>query len=228
MKLLHKELKFMFEFSENSRNMLIVENPTVFSELVGELTLPDSEGESGFVLSENEIPIKRKDGLLCIVDPFTVTLNEKRLLNKLNEVLKEEILSSDLLLEYNQTVSAIEKYALHVMQETDWDLTCSNIIDIQSLFKFMGIQFYEQQETLAEKIMDYIRAVRMLLGVRCFVFINLLSFLTEYEVEKLYEYAQYNKIHILLLESRQPDKLENFTEIIVVDKDACVIELNVQ
>ena len=56
---------------------------------------------------------------------------------------------------------------------------------------------------------------------------NLLSYLTTYEIEKLYEYVNYQKIHVLLLESRQPEELERFSNVVIIDKDACEIECGV-
>lgn len=226
MKLLHKDFKFVFEMKENERSLLIVEQPSVFLKLVKELFSEISEEESKFVLSENNVPIKMKDYLNCIINPLNITLNDRKLLNKLGELLKKEILSSDLLVENNEVISAIENYALHIMQCADWDLTYSDKIDVQSLLKFLGIQFCDKQETLVEKIMDYVKVSHELLGIKCFVFVHLLSYLTEYELEKLYEYSEYQKVNILLLESHQPEEIESFSNVVIIDKDACEIVLN--
>ena len=48
------------------------------------------------------------------------------------------------------------------------------------------------------------------------------------KLKKIFEFAQYKKINLLLLESRQPDDLEQFKSIVVIDKDCCEIALNVQ
>lgn len=226
MKLLHKDFKFVFEMKENERSLLIVEQPSVFLKLVKELFSEISEEESKFVLSENNVPIKMKDYLNCIINPLNITLNDRKLLNKLGELLKKEIVSSDLLVENNEVISAIENYALHIMQCADWDLTYSDKIDVQSLLKFLGIQFCDKQETLVEKIMDYVKVSHELLGIKCFVFVHLLSYLTEYELEKLYEYSEYQKVNILLLESHQPEEIESFSNVVIIDKDACEIVLN--
>lgn len=226
MKLVHKDFKFVFEFSENVRSLLVVEQPTIFSKLVKPFFAECSEEESGFILSENEIPVKIKDQLVCVVNPLAVSLNERKLLNRLGEILKKEILSSDLLIENNQVLAALENYAIHIIQNTDWDLTYSSGIDVQSLLKLMGIQFYDNQEILVEKIIDYVKVTHELLNIKCFVFVHLLSYLSDYELKKLYEYVEYQKIHILLLESRQPEGIGRFSNVVIIDKDACEIVLN--
>lgn len=185
MKLVHKDFKFAFEFSENVRSLLVVEQPAVFWKIVKSLFADCSEEESRVILSENEIPVKIKDHLVCVVNPLAVSLNERKLLNRLGEILKKEILSSDLLIENNQVVAALENYAIRIIQSTDWDLTYSDKIDVQSLLKLMGIQFYDNQEILIEKIIDYVKIAHELLDIKCFVFVHLLSYLSDYELEKL-------------------------------------------
>lgn len=227
MRLIHKNFGFSFEFEENSRNILVIEQSILFLKMVQELFSVCSEEESGFVLSENNMPINIKDSLVCVINPLAITLNERKLLSKLSELLKKEILSSDLLLENNQIIASLENYALHIIQSTDWELTYSNQIDFQSLLKLIGIQFCNTQETLVEKITDYVKVMHELLDIKCFVFVHLLSYLTDYELEKLYEYLNYQKIHMLLIESQQPEKIERFSKFVIIDKDACEIMLDV-
>ena len=226
MRLLYRDFRFVFEFNENTRNLLVIEHPGIFCRMVKELFREDLDEETGFVLSENEVPVKKKDHLLCIVDPLSISLNEKKLLGRLIDVLKKEICSSELLIESSQIIASLENYALHMIQNADWELTYTDKIDVLSLLKFVGIQFQDRQDSLIEKLFDYIKAVHELLGIRCFIFVNLFSYLTEYEIEKLYEYVQYQKVYLLLIESRRPEKIEKFTKIVIIDKDACEILLN--
>lgn len=224
MMLVHKDYKFRTIFDENRRNLMVIENPTIFSSFVQELFLEIPEEESKLVLSDNEMIIKKKEVLNCIVNPWSITLNEKRLLNRLNEILKKEIQSSGLLLENNRIYALIEKYILHIVDMMDFDLKYSCKSDVQGLLKLMDIQFNERPCTLIEKIVDYMKAVNELLNIECFVFVNLFSYLTEYEIEKMYEYVYYQKWHILLIEDKQPEKINYFTNVIIIDKDACEIE----
>jgi len=226
-RLLHKDFRFRFEFAENARSLLIVERPEIFSSMVGELSGDFFEEEARFVLSEDDKIMKKKESLECIVNPWSASMNEKRILNRVHDMLKKQIQSSDLLLENNRVYAQIEEFALLILQNTDLDLTYSEKTDVQNLIKFMDIRFSEKQETLLEKLVDYIKVSHDILGIQCFVFVNLLAYLTSYEIEKLYEYVNYQKIHVLLLESRQPEGLEMFSDIVIIDKDACEIECSV-
>lgn len=226
MKLIHKDFNFAFHFKENTRSLLVVEQPSIFSKFVRELAAYDYEEDSGFVLSEHNEILKTKDKLVCIINPLSISLNERKLLCKLGEMLKKEILSTELLVEGNQILSDLENYMLNVVRSMEWNLTYSDKMDIQSLLKVAEIRFEDAQETLVEKILDYIKVSQELLDIRCFVFVHLLSYLTEYEIEKFYEYVYYQKISVLLLENKQPDMINKFSETIIIDKDTCEIHLN--
>ena len=119
MKLVHKEFNFVFHFKENTRSLLVIEQPGIFFKLVRELTASDYDEESGFILSENDEVLKKKDKLACIVDPLALSLNERKLLNKLGELLKREILSTELLVEGNQIISDLESYIIRIIQRMD-------------------------------------------------------------------------------------------------------------
>lgn len=226
MKLLHKDFNFVFHFKENKSNLLVVEQPAIFLKLVRELTEYGNEEESGFVLSENDEILKKKDKLVCVINPLSISLNERKLLSRLGEMLKREILSTELLIEGNQILSILENYMLNVVRSMEWNLIYSDKMDIQSLLRIAEIRFEDTHETLVEKILDYMEVSRGLLDIKCFVFVHLLSYLTEYEIEKFYEYVYYQKINVLLLENRQPNVINTFSDIIIIDKDSCEISLN--
>lgn len=228
MKLVHKDFNFVFEFKENTRSLLVVEQPALFLRMVRELTASDNEEEVGFVLSEDGEVLKKRDKLVCIVNPLAISLNERKLLSKLGNVLKKEIMSTDLLVKGNQIISDVESYVIHIVQNMEWGLVYSDKLDILSILKIADIRFDDMQETLIEKILDYMKVSCELLGVKCFVYVHLLSYLTEYEVEKFYEYVHYQKLRVLLLENRSPDVIEKFSETVIIDKDSCEIVLNVQ
>jgi CRISPR type II-A-associated protein Csn2 len=224
-KLLHKNYNFVYEFKENSKPLLIVENKSEFRKLIKELIYPDSE--SGFVLSKNNEPINISENIVCIHDIFNISLNERKIINKLLDVIKKEVLSSDLLLYNNKIYSEIENFALNIQQSVDFELDYNIEPDVQNLLKFMNIKFKAQNKDIIETIVDYIKLCSVFLKINCFVFINLYSYLNDNEINQLYKYAMYNKINIFLIESKQPDKIDTFDWVYIIDDTCCEIDLNV-
>ena len=228
MRFLHKEYQFMFELSENSRALLVVEQPKLFREMVKELVCEEEIEDGKFILSEDNQPLKLKEKMCCVINPFNISLNEKKILNKLHEYLKKEIGVSELLLENNKVYAELEQYALKVIQVADWELIYSEKTEISNLLKFLDIRFSENQTELIEKIVDYIKGANELLGIKCFAFVHLLAYLNGYEVKKLYEFAEYQKVNILLLESEEPSNVKEFSPVVIIDKDGCEIDIDMR
>ena len=76
-----------------------------------------------------------------------------------------------------------------------------------------------------ERIIDYIKIHSEFVKTKCFVFVNLLSYLTEYEIEKLYEFCHYEKIFIIFIEDKQPENINIFSQVYLIDKDYCEVSL---
>ena len=184
MRLLHKDYQFVFDLNEQDMSLLVIEHPETYRSFIQEILIAEEGGDCNFVLSENDTPIKIQNNLYCIINPFTLSLNERKLLNKLYEVLKREIQSSDLLIDNNEIYSMIEKYGQNISKMSDWDITYTDKPEVQSLLKFMDIRFAEHPESLIEKIVEYMDVAHELLRIRLFVFVHLLSYLSRYEIEK--------------------------------------------
>lgn len=223
MKLLHKNYNFVYEFKENSKAVLIVENKSEFRKMTRELMCPNPE--SGFVLSKNNEPIKISDNIICIYDVFNISLNERKIISKLLDIIKKEVSSSDLLLDSNRIYSEIENYALKIQQSVDFELEYSIEPDIQNLLKFMNIKLKETDRDIPEMIVDYMKICSALLKINCFIFVNLYSCLNSDEIEQLYKYAEYNKIGMFLLESSQPNEINAFDWAYIIDDTCCEIDL---
>lgn len=227
MRFLHKNYQFTFELKENIRSLLVIENPNIYSDMIREILLGIDGQECDFILSEEDKPVKLQECVNCIINPFILSLNEKKVINKLYDLLKKEIQSSELLLENNEIYSLINQYSIHISQWSDWELVYSDKMDVHNLLKFMDVKFAEEQDTLIEKIIQYIKVVHDLLRIKCFIFIHLLSYINGYELEKLYEFAEYQKIHILLFESKQPNNVKDYDSVVIIDEDGCEININV-
>lgn len=223
MKLVHKDFDFVFDFKENKQGLLVVESPCLFCKFVEELLISD---DSKFVLSENNSVIEAKKNLTCLVDFFNVNLNERKILTKLNELIKNEVLNSELMLEGNELCAKIEILADKISNDMDFVLEYNKDIDLSNLIKFMDFKLVQEQGNLLEHLMDYIKIYSEILKIKLFVFVNFMSYFDEYQTEKLIEFANYQKLNLLFVENKMPENLKIFQIAYVLDKDCCQISLN--
>ena len=88
-KLVYGKYDISMSLEENYVNELIIENPPILAEMVQELTAQADGGEGGFVLSEDGKPLSVEKNLVFIKDPFSVDVNQRKLLSRLYEELEE-------------------------------------------------------------------------------------------------------------------------------------------
>ena len=222
MKIAHIDYQFIIELNENDKFLLIVENPKAFRNIICDTNI--ESGESPIIFSENSNIIDIGE-IECIIDIFNLSLNNRKALNKLYDFLKKEISSTELLLQNNEIYNIMCAYANSLQNIVDFNLDWINDFDILSLLKFINIKFKDDNLDTLERIIDYIKIHSEFVKTKCFVFVNLLSYLTEYEIEKLYEFCHYEKIFIILIEDKQPENINIFSQVYLIDKDYCEVSL---
>lgn len=222
MKIAHIDYQFIIELKENDKLLFIIENPKAFRNIISDINT--EKGESPIIFSENNniIDIEKIE---CIIDVFNLSLNDRKAINKLYDFLKKEISSTELLLQNNEIYNIIYTYANSLQKITEFNLEWNNDLDILSLIKFMNVKFKDDNLDIVERIVDYIKIHSEFVKTKCFVFVNLLSYLSKYEIEKLFEFCCYEKINIILLENRQPDNIDLFTKVYLIDNDYCEVSL---
>lgn len=179
-----------------------------------------------WVLSEENTIMKMDKYVEFIINPFDVDLNQKKLLTALYSIIDTEVQNSELLLEWNALHSIFINFAEKIADQTFYDLNLTNEFCIKDFLKFMDVKFVDDNSGIVEKLISYLRLVKEILGVRLIVFVNLHTYLSEEELKYLYEQAFYWKIHILVIENAVPEERLDIENVIIVDKDACVISHN--
>lgn len=226
MRIAHKDYNFIFELEENSRGLLIVESPMLFRQIIEEMRRSIEDREEIFIFSENNKIIKPWEEIGFVINPMSMELNIKKVINKLYEKISDDVTSSELLIESNAIFQRIEEYAINITDNIDYELSYKDKIEIIDILKMLDVKLVENYADLTEKILEYIRVNSTLMGNKCFIFVNLNTFFSEYEIEKIYEFAEYNKMLIFLIESRQPDNVSKYTQIKIIDKDGCEISFD--
>ena len=222
MKLVHPLLEAPVEFAENIVNVLVVENQRVFSGMVSELLLQSEGSEGQFVMSHGARRLSFEKDAELILSPFLLDVNQKKIVAKLHAKLKNTAVEADFYMKSLDISSRIAEYIEAISQTVDYPLVYSET-DALGLFKLVDLRLEENHATLTERILDYITAAQEFLSVSFFVFVNLRSFLGSEELKSLYQSAIYRKIHFLLLENTQREKVSDCERTYILDYDLCSI-----
>ena len=176
-KLVYGKYDISMSLEENSVNELIIENPRVLAEMVQELTAQAEGAEGGFTLSEDGKLLSIEKNLVFIKDPFSVDVNQRKLLVKLYEELEEHT-KDVLFLEGEDFFHAYIRYMNGVCEKSGLFLTYEEEPKAEDIFKLAKLRIDCQAESLVEQIAEYLRVWAELLHQEVFVFLNLKLFLT--------------------------------------------------
>lgn len=222
MKLVHYEL----QSSLLSENMpvceWIIESLQLFSKYVQELFAQYTGREGSFVLSskENEVNIAKYTEI--IFNPFSVDINDKKILNKLYADLSRRAVAEEFFAKTRSLMQGVNEYLLDLEQSTEYILDIDSELDLTGLFKISGIKFEGFEEDFLERLVRYIKVIACVLEIKLIVFVNVRSYLDKNQVESLIKESLRQEVNMLLIENQEKDCLKGCFRYII-DSDGCEI-----
>lgn len=223
MRLVYRELDLEIDLEENVNYVIYIERQDLFTRFVESLWRQQNGEEGAFLLSDGAKEYAIAKEIQVIVNPFDISCNHKRIITKLYQdiasIAMEEYVE-ELTLFQQQSIQLIDKLAQKVPYQLEYNLE----FGIEELLKLFDMKISSDTGTLAERIIDYLRIVHQIMKQRIFIFINLKAYLTEEEMQMLYEFCSYEKIILILVENVCKNCNYDKEKIWIIDKDLCIIK----
>lgn len=222
MKLVHSDLTETLLDEKSKYTEWIIESSGLFSKYVVELKEQVSGEEGKFVLSDKnkEIDIKKK--VEIIIDPFSIDVNDRKILTKLYSELSVFSMNEQLYLETVDLRLHIQEYMSKLEQCTEHILEFNEEVDIPALLKAVNFRYETQDMSLPEKVIQYVKVLSTMTGIRIFVFVNLRSYLQNNQIQNLIIDMQYLDIMGIFIENSQRSPIKG-VEQHILDSDMCEI-----
>lgn len=219
--LAYSKLNLRIEFIENTVNVLVLEDPVQFSEIIYLLKCDEKEVESPFVLSESDKFLQISKEMEIIVDPFSIDFNSKKIQQQLYKEMG--MIATD----FDVEKAEVNGKLLYLIEGIQDSLRYQNItynleFSWENLLKLYQVRFEPMCEDLLGRLIEYIKIASNLLNLKVIGFVNLKLYLTEEQLHNLYEIAFYNKVNLLLIENIEKPQLKE-EKIHIVDTDKCII-----
>lgn len=200
----------------------VIEAPEEFTRYVQELYM-QCEGAAGdFVLSDGEKELGITKNVEFLDSVLDLDVNERKILGKLYADLEQLAYSEKFVVRTQEMIQYLRTYIFELEQETDFMLDVDDGVDMSAIFKGNGVKLETVETGILEKIVHYIKVVRLLLKKQVFVFVNVRSYLTVRQVEQLIKEAAYQEVQILLIENVMRDCV-NSERRCIIDSDKCEI-----
>ena len=219
--LAHVHLETQLTISEEYVQLLIVENPTEFYNMVSDLDGQFDGREGTFVFSmDGQIVPAIKYGAM-VSDLFHFDLNDKKLLTLLYKRL-ESVAFGDKIAFFNdltaKTVAVLEELFVSVPFALEYDEPQPS-----DYLKASGVKFAKVYETLEEKLVCYINALIELKQCEFFVFVNLKSVLSDEKLGQIYAHCRAEQVGLLLMEDGKRRQLLPCEKAVIITEDLCEI-----
>lgn len=219
MKLASSLVKHIIEFRDNVVSSLVIENPQLFRDYVQGLYDAVTEGERGFVLSEDGKDLRIGEEMEFIGQLVPFDLNSKTLTAALLRRLEKIALLPENRLESSRLVAEVVNYVNQLSMEVSHEIECENET-IGVLLKAASPRFVDDDTSLPNRVLDYMRLMRDFAGRHIFVFINARSYLSDKELSEIFDIALAEKLRVLLIDSSAKSPLPT-EDRLLVDDDLC-------
>ena len=219
--LAHVHLETLLTISDEYVQMLIIENPTEFYNMVSDLDRQFDGQEGQFIFSiDGQIVPAIKYGAL-ISDLFHFDLNDKKLLALLYKRLEGVAFGEKIVLFNELTAKAVtflEDVSFFVPFALEYDEPQPS-----DYLKASGLKFAKMYDSLEEKIVCYVNALIELKQCEFFVFVNLKSVLSDEKLEEIYAHCRAEQVGLLLIEGGKRRKLLPCEKAVIITEDLCEI-----
>lgn len=219
MKLAHPMLDTVFSTEEDRVPTLVIENQVFFRSFLQDISdqIAGFDGKAVLSLNDRVLPFQ---GNAELVDSFLgFTLNRKPLVNKILSVLERDAVEGARYMDTMAILSSVENLLSELSQFFPCGLSCTKL-SIGAIWRAIGIEIAQDYDDPLEMILDYMDLVREFDRDKLFIFVNIRSYFPDEKVELFLETALGHGFQMLLIDSRDYDRLEAEKRVII-DKDLC-------
>ena len=223
MKLIYAKYGMELILEETRISTLVIENPVVLCDMLQDLANQINGNEGEWILSEADKVFSLAKSSMFVSNPLGVDCNEKRIITKLYKELDENV-KSIMHEQYCELNSNIVRFMEQLLNTVPYHLDMELIMDAVAVLKAYDVRIMTDSREPLEKLVDYLRAISSICGIRVVCVLNLKQFFSREQVSQLYEFCFYEKIYLINIEGIKNYILKE-EKYVIIDKDLCLIEI---
>ncbi|MBQ2639121.1 type II-A CRISPR-associated protein Csn2 [Candidatus Saccharibacteria bacterium] len=223
MRLTHVSIDKQIEWNENNHiNELIVESPTFFREIIGEMKF-DTSKEAKLNIFDDKKGINPSSDVDVIFNPVELDFNQRKVNATLMKILVKVSISEDFYMSTNKFKTKIIKYLNEIVNSEDFGFEIgADDFSIDQIAKAVNFHIVGDEDDFVELITDYLEVMTELGGIRLFVFVGLRGYLKDEELERFVKNLKDRQVDVLLLENVDRGVVKEISRV-VIDRDLCEI-----
>ena len=224
MKLMHPMFSRPICFKENNIQVLTIEHPRLFREMVLEQIGQMERGDGAFLLSKNDLLLDCAECLHVVTDYAHIGIPDKKLQNKLIASLLKS--AGEEMEEDTQFLcQSIQRYLGKLAAMADYPVAYERSENLAALLKAMDFHVDFEGLPVHEALYEHLALYHRLQKNLCLVLVHAKAFFSEEELRQLYDLARYQKWNLFLLESAAGKRIEGEMHRLF-DRDLCELFLD--
>lgn len=209
--------------SEAAVNVVVIENQNAFYEFLKDCSNQINNNEYGnVVMSRDNEPVEMSKYAEIISDFLSLNINCTNMVTKLHKKINSTMTEQDFWINTQQVCAEVKKNILNISDFIDFSIDIGNEFDVLYLLKAAGVKFYDDYNSLSEKLLAYIINSYKLGNKKCFILVNLRDYISNTDIENFYKSILYNKLKVLIVSSKDYP-VSKYEKKVIIDKDLCVI-----
>jgi CRISPR-associated protein Csn2 len=210
-----------FDTTESFVNTVVIENPTLFGNILNDISGQICGYEGKFVVSEHNKVLRTDKTAELLTEFFPFEINRKPLITKIIAKLEQKAIYGDNYAETVELIGRISDYLTKLSLDFSCDINYTKL-DIGAIIKASGVMIEDDCDFLCEKIINYIQLVTEFDREKLFITVNLRFFVDDKEAEEFMKTVLGHGFHVILLEGAEHELLRPEKRYII-DRDFCEI-----
>lgn len=203
-------------------NALVVENSNELDKLVLAINKRATKKESQIEIFEDLDKLEFHKIVDVLYSNLDITFDKKDIQKRLFLDLIEEIESRKLIEEFIEAKSKLVETIESLKIEGDYNFDIDPNVGIESFLKSFDVKLKEPEGSFTERLIEYMENIHRLLGKQVFILVGCKGYINQPEFRFIKEYAEYQGLKILFIES-VGFSLPEIVEEYIIDKDVCEI-----
>lgn len=205
-------------------NTLIIENPKLFREMLTDINNQYAGMEGGFYLYDDFKEYSVNKELELINSPLLQSVNDKKIISKLYEELKREIVESEYE-RFKEIENNIIGFLKKLIFNSNVELDINESIEISDVLKISGVKIQDQffDFNLTGKLLQGLIVLDIFIHPKAIVCINIRDLFSKEEWEEFVKEVILRGINLVIIESHHNGVVISDEKIYTIDKDLCEI-----
>ncbi len=210
-------------FTNIENTLLIIENHKLFSKVILSLSnyIDNISIDDEIIILDNLDNIVKGNQINLILDPIHFNFNDRFLLTKIYSKISQSIINQQDIYEiFNTYISSLNNIIINELNDFNFNFSANYDLSIISYLKCLNVKVEDiKNKSIFDKILDCIDLYSEILPNQIFIFVCLLQYLDDKQIEEINKYICYKKVCCLFIENEY-NRSKNFKKYII-DNEFC-------